>query len=304
MVNLVSRQQEYRADELACLVAGRQPLIDGLRAINGAAMAWPTYWNTEVSPVLSDGSLPAVADGFRRFVSAPGIARQIEQKLEEAVQKPQQNPYDTHPPLPSRIAALERMPEALDAPDARPALCLLNDLPATELSFVQDRIPDLRARALNYVSWDDITLRVTIPAWQKAVQTHATVLRGVTTDLLLDQIPKLREIGSDIPDPKGMLLTAAQRTQRAARLFAAALALMLVQSGWTVQVQPGVFHMRRGDLELNPFLVLDQMLNGKISREAWLAQCRELGISGLSLLPPDMNTNGHESAASTQAPLF
>src|SRR5580704_3154912 len=31
---LVSRQQEYRADELACLIAGRQPLVDGLRAIH------------------------------------------------------------------------------------------------------------------------------------------------------------------------------------------------------------------------------------------------------------------------------
>jgi len=42
---LVSRQQEYRADELACQIAGRQPLVDGLRAIHGAALAWPAYWN-------------------------------------------------------------------------------------------------------------------------------------------------------------------------------------------------------------------------------------------------------------------
>ncbi len=42
-IKLVSRQKEYRADELACLIAGRQPLVDGLRAIHGAAPAWPTY---------------------------------------------------------------------------------------------------------------------------------------------------------------------------------------------------------------------------------------------------------------------
>ena len=36
-INLVSRHKEFRADELACLIAGRQPLIDGLRSIHGAA---------------------------------------------------------------------------------------------------------------------------------------------------------------------------------------------------------------------------------------------------------------------------
>ena len=30
-INLASRQREYRADELACFIAGRQALIDGLR---------------------------------------------------------------------------------------------------------------------------------------------------------------------------------------------------------------------------------------------------------------------------------
>src|SRR4249920_317260 len=35
-INLVSRRQEFRADELACLVAGPKPLIDGLRTIHAA----------------------------------------------------------------------------------------------------------------------------------------------------------------------------------------------------------------------------------------------------------------------------
>jgi heat shock protein HtpX len=49
VINLISRKQEYRADELACLVAGRQNLIDGLQAIHRAAAAWNFYWNSEVA---------------------------------------------------------------------------------------------------------------------------------------------------------------------------------------------------------------------------------------------------------------
>ena len=48
--NFVSRKQEYRADELACIVAGRQNLIDGLQALHRAAAVWPTCGSRKCSP--------------------------------------------------------------------------------------------------------------------------------------------------------------------------------------------------------------------------------------------------------------
>jgi heat shock protein HtpX len=97
-INLVSRRQEFRADELACLVAGSQPLIEGLRAIHGAAMAWPLYWQNEVAPALGEGFLPAVGDGFARFMTAPQIGDAVSKGLHKNLQKAKTNPYDTHPP--------------------------------------------------------------------------------------------------------------------------------------------------------------------------------------------------------------
>jgi hypothetical protein len=44
--------------------------------------------------------------------------------------------------------------------------------------------------------------------------------------------------------------------------------------------------MTRSERELNPFLTLNQLMTNKLSREAWTAQCQELGISELVLLPP------------------
>src|SRR5580704_4610542 len=63
VINFVSRKKEYRADELASLVAGAEPLVQGLRKIHGASMAWGPYWNSEVVPVLNQGCKPAIADG-------------------------------------------------------------------------------------------------------------------------------------------------------------------------------------------------------------------------------------------------
>jgi len=42
-INVVSRREEYRANELACQIAGKQPLIDGLRAIHACTSAWRGY---------------------------------------------------------------------------------------------------------------------------------------------------------------------------------------------------------------------------------------------------------------------
>src|SRR5882672_6317888 len=235
-INLISRRQEYRADELACLVAGRQPLIDGLRAIQGAALAWPFYWQSEVAPVLGDGTLPAIGDGFARFMAAPHISDALQKSLEKSLEEAKTAPYDTHPPLRDRISATEKLP-ALTAPDdARAAMTLLDHLQNLELHFIENRISDIKPGTLKYVAWDEVALRVTIPAWRKAVAEHGAFLKGIAAESIPDQIPKLPEIGSRIRDPKGMLLAPDQRTQRAGQLFAAALALALVESRWELNV--------------------------------------------------------------------
>lgn len=285
VINLVSRRQEYRADELACLIAGRQPLIDGLRAIHRGAIAWPVYWNGEVAPALNEGSLLAIGNGLTRFLAAPGIAEEIEKRMEKDLVEAKSDPYDTHPPLRDRITAAQKMPESTVQPDAQPASSLLAKVPSTELHFVENRIPELRPGTLKYIDWDDVAIRVTVPAWQKFVEEYAVVLQGVTAESLPDQIAKLPEIGSRIRDPKGMLLAPAHRAHRAGQLFGAGLALALVGSGWELQVQPGVFHIRRGEHELNPFQIVDELILEKLSRGEWIAQCRALEISHLALAP-------------------
>ena len=302
-INLISRKQEYRADELACLVAGRQNLLDGLRAIHGASMSWPAYWTNEVAPALNHGSLVAIGDGFTRFMDLPEVSAAIGKSLEKRLQEEKTGPYDTHPPLRDRIAAVQNLAESFAQQDTRPASILLEDLPKTEIKFAEECVPDVRPGTLKYVPWDEVSTQVTVPTWQQFVTEYAQPLTGVTADSLPDQIPKLREIGSRIRDPKGMLLDPNQRTGRAGYLFAAATALALIRTGWELQVQPGRSRIRRGDRELNPFDVVNQLMAGKLSREAWAAQCQELGLSQLALLPADQESGSARSELSTKAEL-
>jgi hypothetical protein len=113
---------------------------------------------------------------------------------------------------------------------------------------------------------------------------------------------KFREIGSRIRDPKGILLSPPQRTARAGGLFASALALAMIRAGWELQVAPAVFRIHRGGQEFNPFDAINQLMAGKLSRENWVARCREFGISELLLLPNSVESS--QAAGPQQTELF
>lgn len=282
-INLVSRKQEYRADELACLVAGRQSLIDGLRTIHGAGRAWQPYWTHEVVPVLQNGSRPALGDGFACFVAAPRVAEQIARDLGKEILEGKGSPYDTHPPLRDRIAAAEGLPPASLPEDTRLASSLLEDRAAAELGFLKVLNPNLQLEKFRYVAWDEVAAEVTVPSWKKAAAEQSGAFTGYTVGTVSDAIGKLPQIGAGMRDPKGTLLSPEQRTARAGQLLAVALALALLANGWELHSQPGVFHFQRGNEQLDPFVIVQQLMEGKLSREAWATRSRELDIAQLPL---------------------
>lgn len=158
-IHLSSRQREYRADELACLIAGRQALIDGLRAIDGATPAWPTFWREEIAPVLEEGLVPGIAEGFARFVSVPAIREQIERNLEAHIRDTKTHPYASHPPLRDRIAAAGRISEDQITDDPSPARDLLAQPQITEVRYLASIDPSLKPGAL--------TGRLSSQAWKE-----------------------------------------------------------------------------------------------------------------------------------------
>ena len=300
-INLASRQREYRADELACMVAGRQPLIDGLRAIHGAAMAWPTFWSTELAPVLKSGALPGIAEGFARFLSVPVIFDQIQKGVAKQIDAGKANPYDSHPPLRARIDAARKIPRNMlsQSPvreNSHPARTLLDHPDATELRFLEGVNPDMKPGSLKCIPWSEVGARITIPEWRKFVEEYSSLIAGVTAESLPDQVRKFPTIGNSMRDPKGILLDPQQRARRAGQLFAIGLGLSLIDRGWTLVTEPGVHYLRGPNANLNPFFSVDQLTSGKISADEWVVRCRTLGIADVPLAPASPQTSAQPAA--------
>ena len=283
VINFVSRRKEFRADELACLVAGKEPMIQGLRKIHGAAMAWPAYWNTEAVPILQRGYIASFGDGLVRFLAAPQIAEQVARGMEKELAEAKTNPYDTHPPLRDRIAAIQKMKAESWERKEQPAASLLSDSESAELRWIESVNPKLPKGGLQRVSWDEVGSEVTIPAWKSAVKELGPILGESTVESLTEKVKDLAAIGSRIPDPKGMLLAPEQRKQRAGHLLAMTLGLALLEKGWHLEAQPGNFFLCRGVERVDVFELMQELANGRMGQEAWREKCVELGIAGAQL---------------------
>jgi heat shock protein HtpX len=283
VINFVSRRKEFRADELACLVAGKASMMHGMRKIHEAAMAWPAYWNTEALPLLQSGYLPPLGDGLLRFLAAPAIAEQVARGLERQLKERQTNPYDTHPPLRDRMAAIEKMTAGPEEKREQQALSLLSDPPSAELRWLESVNPQLRKGGLQRVGWDEVGSTVTVPAWEAAVGELAPIVGDSTVEALAETVKDLGAIGARISNPKGMLLAPEQRRQRAGHMLAMALGLVLLEKGWQLEAQPGNFYLYRGSEKVDVFHLLKELADGKLEPAAWKDKCQGLGISGAPL---------------------
>jgi hypothetical protein len=243
-IHLCSRQREYRADELACLIAGREALINGLRAIDGTTPAWPTFWEVEIAPVLQEGLVPGIGEGFARFVSVPAIREQIERNLEDQIRDTKTDPYATHPPLRDRIAAAGRISGGQVTEDPSPARDLLALPRITEVRYLEFVNPTLKPGALRSIGWDEVAHTFTIPRWRKVAAAHSLVLEDFSAQSLPDRVPRVEPTEAGMREPEEMRLDPAQRN--AVQIFGVGLALALIDRGWTLHVGPGDFHMRRG----------------------------------------------------------
>jgi heat shock protein HtpX len=174
-------------------------------------MAWPAYWNTEVIPVLNQSCMPAIGDGFARFLVVPEIALQMAEGIGKEIDEGKTDPYDTLPPLRDRIAAIEQLTIAANEQNGALALSLLDTPEDAELQLIAFANPNLEKASLRRVGWDEIGPAVTIPRWKSTVAEYASLLQGITAEAVPDFIQKLPEIGSRMRDPKGTLLTHSER---------------------------------------------------------------------------------------------
>ena len=279
----VSRRQEFAADGLAAQVVGPAPLIEGLKSMHAVAPAFDRYWQGEVVPVLSHGYRPPIADGFTRFVAASSVASMVHEHLEQQLAESQAAPYDTHPALRERIAALQSLPAINASPDDRRATCLLADIDALEVELLGSLGP--RVTDFKTLAWEDIGETVYLPIWNQASIQYAAAFEELKPEVFPRCAEKMDVYAERFPQQQNAADPIPEEKRRwAMYLTGAALATVLVKRGWHVRVPLGESVVVAHDgVEVKPFEIMTALISGSMSAENWLATCDRAGIRELDL---------------------
>jgi heat shock protein HtpX len=284
VTHAVSRRQEFIADELAARTLGAKPLADGLCSVHRVAPAFDYYWRNECAPVLSAGFLPPLADGFDRFVRARHISASMDKQLEVQLSGGNSDPYDTHPPLRDRIAAIAHLPHGPAQGQELPAASLLDDVPALEKELLAKLAGTDEAGRLKQIVWDEVGACVYIPLWARLVGLNANRLKSVTPDSLGSVATNLKVFGKTLVDPANEPPDDDNAEALANAVVGAAMASLLIQRGGQVDIEPGhEVSVNFGAYNLKPFGLLPTLKNDRATTDTWIAQCAEVGIAGIEL---------------------
>lgn len=225
VTNEESRKQEYAADRVAAQISGRRAAAAALREMPALDAAYDFYLDRYVASGLELKLLPLPGDilgGFASLLQEPGRQQELD-KIRKAPPKEKASKYDSHPPLPDRIAAIESMPED-GKPDGDPndhGIRLLVN-PAAAMSEVGLKMVQSQGAGHTGVDWDRLAQAV---AYQRSISA-SQVLRDAVGRIIarvptLADFLRLVEAGqldtvlAGLPQPESVTRTKA--TGRAAR---------------------------------------------------------------------------------------
>lgn len=284
ITHAVSRRQEFLADELAARTIGSKPLMDGLRASQGAGQVFGAYWSSEYVPALNAGYRPSLAEGFQRFISAQKISALMAQSVEEALQSNQSDPYDTHPRLKERLAAVASLPPGETPQDDPLAISLLEGLSELEQGLLAGMAGPEEVNKLEPLAWDDVGQKVYQPQWEQLRKQNSAALAGLTAESLPEITADLPAFGQRCLDHAGESVNPDEHENLATGVLGTALLLALVERGGQCSADPGKpVSVRFQAKAIEPFEIVKDLAAGKLSPPDWQAQCRELGLTGIDL---------------------
>jgi Zn-dependent protease with chaperone function len=205
----VARRQEFAADRVAARLAGRDTTVAALRRVPMLKAAHDHYLTTYAFMGAPVGALPPRGElygGFRRLLAArsPEALR----RLAADRRGPRPTPYDSHPPMPERVARVAELPDdgRPDDPTAPLALSLLRDADAV-LAAVEGATLTAQAAGLPHVDWDRLVVLRTVSDFHGyAEPLRKAVQRAVrATAPAASAGPVASAAAPELPDLDGVL---------------------------------------------------------------------------------------------------
>lgn len=279
----ISRRQEARSDELACYIAGSQPLIEGLEGIRRCNAGLTAYWNSFVLPVAMGGFQPDLTNGFQQFMQVPQTIEATSEYLSRQASVVKPSPFDSHPPLNIRIEQARQInmptPQGSALIDADlPMISLIGSIGLLEASLVKKVVPAVAAADLKPLNWDTAGIDVYIPAWSKRVADYLCFLSakkmGDLSALVLDPRPLAKEVYIATAGK----LNLQQRIACAYDVLFCAFALCLLENGWKLITKPGYLALENGASTVDPAFVIGALKSGALTVVSWRSFRTERGI--------------------------
>lgn len=209
----LSRRQERAADEAAARAVGSTVAAGAMRELAAVAESWHFFITNHLVWGWDAGYLPA--DAFAGYAS---LRTSTDEELDEIRQNPpdESSPYDTHPPMRQRIAAMEAMnAEPVIEIGHRAAVLLLQD-PAAVLDAALFSGLVSQAHDKSRVDWPTLANlhgRVAAVAAAEPIMESVANITGKAPTLraLLDQLDRGHLAVLPDPMPDQSLGRRAQR---------------------------------------------------------------------------------------------
>ena len=239
----VSRAQENCADKLAAQHFGKEAACSALKKIHLLNPLWSAYLAHDFGAAVNRGAKLPVVEGFHRFCLASPRRAAVQDEIEREEKRPP-TPYDTHPSLEERIAALGG-----DASSRLPALEQCWHLVESEAAAEAMWYERLNVEQLRPVSWDDFGAEILKPLYEK--KFSGTLM--APEKLPLTELPRMmQELDAwwEKLRPDGVSFFSDEAKRRyVLQIFEEWLIFSLCQRGYVPVLRPGQSMVMKRDGE-------------------------------------------------------
>lgn len=278
LASAVSRAQEYSADAVAARAVGTAPVLSGFGKLAGTSAAVDAYFDSEIATLVGHGVLPPVLAGARHFVE---VNREKMAAIDADTAKlGEASPFDSHPPLPERIAAIRRLagslPPLVGTADDRLALALVR----YPEKLVRELITEKVGKPLQSVEWTEVA-PLFMRDQHEMLKRHKSWLasRGVADLDRSQETARTIARGLEGIGDYAYQLRDETLAQIMGQFYTAALGVALEHIGYEPRTGPGEplrFHL--ADTVIEPGAIVRRYLAGELSSEAWIATWEGHGL--------------------------
>ncbi|MBX3720434.1 MAG: M48 family metallopeptidase [Turneriella sp.] len=257
----ISRQQEFSADALAAQYVGKTAIKSALEKIANEGMKYDSYFNAEVAPLLERGFMPDIDGGYAQALKNTKFVSNVETSFVSG----EKSPYDSHPPLAERVAAIEALTDAkVTATNEKPALSLLQG----DISVLEKKLYEFILKIqLKDLAWNESVEVAYKPLWTELVENNTRWLGKPDADTIFKMAQDLEETVKRINKGAKLSELGADQVLLILQILGAALALRLLENGYTAKIEIGSeWEFTKGDKKINPFSLMHEATNSETQK--------------------------------------